>query len=172
MEVPVAMSETKPFAALEPRPMIEAISVTFAAHGINSIIENNSQFKDNKNTYNYVSSKDYVSNSTKHTGFTNSIDTAKGNLESHKIQNYVNYLENNKFLLNLKYLRKNDFEFIKSYCENVGVADADSQLKYLQSVDAQVVELFNQAKEEQEIYCKLYIKLGFLIGLIILVVIL
>ena len=84
----------------------------------------------------------------------------------------LNYLENNKFLLNLKYLRKNDFEFIKSYCENVGVADADSQLKYLQSVDAQVVELFNQAKEEQEIYCKLYIKLGFLIGLIILVVIL
>lgn len=74
----------------------DVVSVTFAAHGIDSIIKNNEGLKDNKNTYNYVSNKDLVSSSTTHTGFTNAIHTADGTLDSHKISNFVKYLEKNK----------------------------------------------------------------------------
>ncbi|MBE5734142.1 MAG: hypothetical protein E7347_03725 [Clostridiales bacterium] len=82
------------------------------------------------------------------------------------------FLKNEKINYNIKYLKQDDLEFIKTYCENIGVGNSKSQIEYLSSVDKEVVKMLNICQDNAKKYTKLYIKLGFLIGLMIMVVIL
>lgn len=62
--------------------------------------------------------------------------------------------------------------FLKNYLNSLGGSDKKTQLNYLESVDVNLVDLLNKAKEQETKYKSLYIKIGFLIGLIALIVLL
>lgn len=67
-------------------------AITFAAFGTREIIENNPEmFTDSKTTYNYISEKDVVSNSSKHIGHVCKVPI--GSFNNHSVSNYVKYFD-------------------------------------------------------------------------------
>lgn len=70
---------------------------------------------------------------------------------------YLNEIENKDF---------NDFLL------NLGKGDSDSQLNFLKSKEKEVFDKMNESKTENEKYKNLFVKLGFLFGLIIVISIL
>ncbi len=74
--------------------------------------------------------------------------------------------------VNPRYLKKEELEFLDDYISNVGKSDRYTQMLYLNSVKNQIENCFYKSKEDEKKYKSLYVKMGFLIGLIILVVLL
>ena len=72
----------------------------------------------------------------------------------------------------VSFLNSDENTFLKEYAQNIGVSDTYSQLVYLKSIDTQILNKMNCCIEDDKKYRKLYVKLGFLFGLIALVVIL
>lgn len=71
-----------------------------------------------------------------------------------------------------RYLKREEYEFLNDYFSNIGKSDKYTQMLYLNSVKNQIDNCFNKSKEDEKKYKTLYVKMGFLIGLIILVVLL
>lgn len=84
----------------------------------------------------------------------------------------IEYVFNKNESINVVFLSNDENDFLKDYSKNLGVFDKNSQLSFLSSVDSQIYTYYKSGREEERKYRKLYIKLGFLFGLIILVVIL
>ncbi len=74
--------------------------------------------------------------------------------------------------LSVSFLNNEENDFLKEYVNNIGIFDKDSQLLYLNSVDSQIKTLYKNSFDEEKKYRKLYVKLGFLFGLIFLVIVL
>ncbi len=74
--------------------------------------------------------------------------------------------------LYVSFLSDEENDFLKEYVKNIGVFDKDSQLLYLNSVDSQIQILYKNSFDDEKKYRKLYVKLGFLFGLIFLVIVL
>lgn len=72
----------------------------------------------------------------------------------------------------LRYLSSEEQDFVKEYLNFIGKSDSVTQLSYLNSVESEIKSLSKKASEEYKKYRNLYIKLGFLVGLIIFVVLL
>ena len=82
------------------------------------------------------------------------------------------YFINNVDFPKMNYLKEDEYLFYKEYVSKIGKMDKNTQLSYLLSCSAQITKYYDNSSNEEKRYKGLYIKLGFLIGLIILVVIL
>lgn len=83
-----------------------------------------------------------------------------------------NSIINNNKNLSISFLNASENEFIREYTLMIGGSDKYSQLSYLSSCDERINHFCKLAEDDEKRYRKLYIKLGFLFGLIILVVLL
>ena len=95
------------------------------------------------------------------------------NLNNETLKSYlVERVFNKNDGINVVFLTNDENDFLNDYASNLGVFDKNSQLSFLTSVDAQIQTYYKTSREEEQKYRKLYIKLGFLFGLIIMVVVL
>ena len=69
------------------------------------------------------------------------------------------------------YLTSAEKDFLKNYFYNVGKTDSSSQIKFLNSVNSKIAENLTKAEKDEKSYRKLYLKLGFLTGLALLIII-
>ena len=82
------------------------------------------------------------------------------------------YLENKEnFCLNINYLSSDEKAFLLEYFENIGKTEKGSQLEFLKKAEERLSTFYKNAIELDKKYKTLYIKLGFLIGLIIFILI-
>ena len=70
----------------------------------------------------------------------------------------------------VKYLKDEEIEMISGYINKLGKSDRESQITYLSSEKKIIDEMRVAAINEEKKYAKLYVKLGFLFGLIVFVV--
>lgn len=82
------------------------------------------------------------------------------------------FVHKNEFCFNKRYLNKDEISFFNEFLRNLGKSDAKTQVNYLDSVSDIVVNQLNQAILNESKYKTLYIKMGFLIGLVLLVLVL
>lgn len=82
------------------------------------------------------------------------------------------FLNNNEFSFNQSYLTENEIRYYSDYLSKIGVGDKSLQINFLQSVNEEVGKIQNQCVSDEIKYKKLYIKLGFFIGLILLILVL
>ncbi|MBE5756647.1 MAG: hypothetical protein E7342_02490 [Clostridiales bacterium] len=71
-----------------------------------------------------------------------------------------------------KYLEKEDFELFINYGKFLGTSDSDSQISYFNSLNDGIKKLLEEAKQKEEKLRPLYLKLGFFIGLALLIILL
>jgi stage III sporulation protein AB len=72
----------------------------------------------------------------------------------------------------IKYLSKEDVDFFNVYINNLGTSDLATQSKFLEGADKMLLERNAQAKKDEKKYKTLCLKIGFLIGLTIFIIIL
>ena len=77
-----------------------------------------------------------------------------------------------KKAIELPLLNKRENEFLQSYFRVLGKTDSATQLAFFNAQKAPIEGYLNTAKEDETKYRPLYIKLGFLIGLILFVIML
>lgn len=82
-----------------------------------------------------------------------------------------NYIENGQYKFDKKYLTKQELSFFDEYLKLIGVGDKVSQLDFINSVEDIISSKQVQAVNDEKKYKILYIKLGFLIGLILLILV-
>ncbi len=82
------------------------------------------------------------------------------------------YFYNDTFSLGLNYLSDDDKYFINEYLKNIGFGDGNSQIKYLKNVGEDIDEKRLEALGEEKKYRKLYLKVGILVGIMLLVIVL
>ena len=76
----------------------------------------------------------------------------------------------NEKLVMPNYLKNDDVILFNEYGETVGKTDRDSQLKFLTAKRQELLKINAICEVEEKKYKKLYVKLGFLFGLIILII--
>ncbi len=86
------------------------------------------------------------------------------------IQKY--FLENIKPSLDGKIFSNDERDYFVNYLSGIGNLDRDTQISGLVNADKYLSEKVSLALEEEKKYKSLYIKLGFLLGLLIFVIIL
>lgn len=67
-------------------------------------------------------------------------------------------------------LLQEDEELFNSYVSNLGKSDYETQKKYLSEMDSVILKKLTEAEEDEKKYKNIYLKLGFAIGLIILII--
>ena len=82
------------------------------------------------------------------------------------------YFETNNSVNQLTYLSNEEKEFFTDYVNNIGKGDIESQKVYVDNVKIKLNKYCENAISDESRYKKLYIKLGFLIGLIALIIML
>ncbi|MBO4251503.1 MAG: hypothetical protein J5911_02440 [Clostridia bacterium] len=81
------------------------------------------------------------------------------------------YLQKGKTDENLNFLSKNEKEFIYKYFQNLGTMDRDSQLNYLNSLETELNKYVSDAGQKDKKYRPLFVKMGFLLGLVVFIMI-
>ena len=76
-----------------------------------------------------------------------------------------------KYLNELACFSMDEIEFILGYFFSLGKEDSNAQAKYFTAIKSALVEYMGRAKEDYNRYGNLYVKLGFLCGLTILILI-
>ena len=72
----------------------------------------------------------------------------------------------------IRYLTKDEFNFLTNYAENLSNRDAETLIKFLEQNDGIIDTYLVEAKENEIKYKSLYVKLGILFGLIIFILLL
>lgn len=85
------------------------------------------------------------------------------------LKHYVNTKE---FKFDKQYLFEEEKNELNRYFKTIGTSDKIGQLEYLSSMDITLKNKRIQTEENEKKYRMLYIKMGFLIGLIILIILL
>ena len=80
------------------------------------------------------------------------------------------FIKEHEFTFNKNYLNKEEIDFFKAYLTRLGSSDKFSQLSYLEEVGVQIDKRLSVATENEKKYKKLYLKLGFLLGLIAFII--
>ena len=93
-------------------------------------------------------------------------DSEKSDVFSDCAREYVN---GNKKFDKLKFLSNEETEFLNKYLQNLGRTDKDSQLNFLNSFESELEKFIHNAEHKSKTYRPLCVKLGFLIGLIIFI---
>ena len=70
------------------------------------------------------------------------------------------------------YLDEDELKEYKTYISNIGTGDKSLMIEYLQSVDESMINKQKQCVLEEKKYKALYVKLGFFVGLIMLILVL
>jgi len=83
-----------------------------------------------------------------------------------------NGIINKRYDANFNYLNKDDVVFFSSYLKSLGTSDIDTQIDFINKTNEILVVKFNQALEYEKKYKTLYIKMGFLIGLMLMIIVL
>ncbi len=81
-------------------------------------------------------------------------------------------LENRLPQIDKNIFSQEEIVFFNTYLESIGGSDKNTQIKFLETAGVKIDESKIKCKEEEKKYKSLYIKLGFLIGLIALIIIL
>lgn len=82
------------------------------------------------------------------------------------------YYHNNKQRVrNVKIFSEEETDFFNKYLEILGVSDGASQIKHIEATENYISDKFSQAVDNEKKYKSLYVKLGFLLGLLIFVLI-
>lgn len=82
-----------------------------------------------------------------------------------------NFINGNIRVESLNFLSQDEIAFINFYLDNIGSGDKITQLNYLKSVTDEIEKNYEINKTNEKKYRSLYIKISFLIGLILFVVI-
>ena len=82
------------------------------------------------------------------------------------------YINTKEFKFDKQYLLEEEKNELNRYFKTIGTSDKIGQLEYLNSMDITLKNKRIQTEENEKKYRMLYIKMGFLIGLIILVILL
>lgn len=85
------------------------------------------------------------------------------------LKHYVNTKE---FKFDKQYLLEEEKNELNRYFKTIGTSDKNGQIEYLNSMDITLKNKRIQSEENEKKYRTLYIKMGFLIGLIILIILL
>lgn len=85
---------------------------------------------------------------------------------------YSFYINKKNDLCDIKYLNKDEKDLINNYFSSIGIGDKVSQSKYVDGMLEQLKEKKEVAELEEKKYKNTYVKLGFLFGLIILIMLL
>lgn len=72
----------------------------------------------------------------------------------------------------VKSLSAEQTNFLKNYLNTIGQSDRSTQLKYLDNAESAISQNLSESTEDEKKYKTLYVKLGFLFGLIILIALL
>ena len=80
------------------------------------------------------------------------------------------YLSQKEFDCNYKYLTIDEKQFVKGYFDMLGKSDKDSQINYFSTISNEIECKLAYSREEEKKYKSLYIKTGFLLGLIALII--
>lgn len=81
------------------------------------------------------------------------------------------YVINGKTDVKLNFLCKEEREFLDKYFVNLGTMDRDSQLNYLNSLEVELEKYVSGSDKKDKKYRPLYVKMGFLIGLVIFILV-
>ena len=85
----------------------------------------------------------------------------------------ISYFINKKELnLNVEYISKEEKDFLNNYVKTIGNSDKKTQIEYIESISCYLDKKSNEVSIEEKKYKKTYLKLGFLIGLILLIILL
>ncbi len=82
------------------------------------------------------------------------------------------FIDKNDSIDKLKFFNEHERTFVSDYMKNIGQGDKNSQSQFLESSEKQIEKYLDDAIEEDKKYRPLCIKLGFLFGLIILIILL
>ena len=81
------------------------------------------------------------------------------------------YLSNNEVSDKLSFLSKEEKSFLEKYLTRLGTTDKDSQLDFLNSMENELNSFRNSAEMKHKKMRPLYVKLGFLLGLIVFILV-
>lgn len=81
------------------------------------------------------------------------------------------YLAAKKINTELRFLSKEEISFLYKYLQNLGTTDKDSQLNFLNSLEPELENYSENAAEKDKKFRPLYVKLGFLLGLIVFILV-
>lgn len=82
------------------------------------------------------------------------------------------YFSGEKKVQYLSYLSKEENEYYLYFLSNVGLSDRDSQIAFISKTQQELDEKLKKTNEDEKKYKSLYIKLGFLFGLIMMIILL
>lgn len=82
-----------------------------------------------------------------------------------------NYFNKNVLDFNLSYLKIEELDCFKIYLKTIGSSNDISQLQYLKTINIELDKRLLDAEANEKKYKTLYVKIGFLIGLILLIII-
>lgn len=81
------------------------------------------------------------------------------------------YLKTKTVSVKLKFLSKEEKDFVIKYLQTLGTSDKPSQLSFLNSMETDLEKYRLTAENKRKKYRPLFVKLGFLFGLIIFILI-
>ena len=81
------------------------------------------------------------------------------------------FLGEDDIKLNFNYLLEDEIDYLKVFFDNIGTTNSGLQYEFLSETEKIVSEKYITVKEEEKKYRSLYLKLGFLLGLLIFVLI-
>lgn len=82
------------------------------------------------------------------------------------------FFDKQTFVFEKNYINNEEKTFFNNYLQTIGSGDKVAQLKYVELISQQLKEKVKKTEEDQLKYKSTYIKLGFLVGLILLIVLL
>lgn len=83
-----------------------------------------------------------------------------------------NRLSDNSFISDKLKLTDDELDFFYDYADRIGQTETKTEIDYLSSIETVLKDKMNNAINEEKKYKTLFIKMGFLIGLILFVLIL
>lgn len=93
------------------------------------------------------------------------------NRDSDFIELLRRYMDNRE-VVNLSYLKDEDYLLINEYVSTLGKTDEYSQKQFIQNYKGIISKNLENSEVSKKRYCALYIKLGFFIGLTLVILIL
>ncbi len=99
------------------------------------------------------------------------IENNKSNSSIFYVNLYRVFIEKNKVDIDENLFSKEEISFFEVYLNSIGASDKQTQLSLLDSTEVKLNNMLKNCEDEEKKYKSLYVKLGFLIGLIVLILI-
>ncbi len=80
------------------------------------------------------------------------------------------YIKENNTDEKINYIKNEEYEFFLNYLTSIGNGNVDSQLNFINNAEQEIKKYLSESIDNEKKYRILYIKIGFLIGLILLIV--